>query len=236
MKNMRGKVKPQPRNNRGQNIDGIRRVPKRPPPTPGYKSILINLKRKLKGTELKTKPLTVAISRVSKRAWIGAGASVLAIILSITFYKLLSGPQPHQAEATGRPHKPPTLQRGNPPFSTILPAGKTSASLGGWARVSPPDRDPVYAYVDQINNIQINVSEQPLPANFKNNTTAKIAQLAEGFNATDKITASDITVYIGTSAKGPQSVIFTEHNLLILIKSTSMLSNNQWIAYISSLE
>ncbi|HET9721527.1 MAG TPA: hypothetical protein VFP32_00665 [Candidatus Saccharimonadales bacterium] len=221
-----GKIKPPLRN-----IEGIRRIPKQPPPVRTLKARLKSLK-----LELDTKGLIAAIHRVSRRIWIGIGSLALAIILSVVFYQLFSGPGSTQAEATGRPSSPPVLERGTPSFSTILPSGKSIASLGGWARVSPPDRDPVYAYADKINNIQIDVSEQPLPDNFKNNTDDKIQQLAQGFNATDKITAQDITVYIGTSSKGPQSVIFTEHGLLILIKSNSMLSNNQWIAYISSMK
>lgn len=131
----------------------------------------------------------------------------------------------------------PTLARGAPKYSTVLPGGKSIASLGGWARVSPPDHNPVYAYVDHVGRSQLNVSEQPLPDNFKTDTANQIANLATGFNATEKVTAKDHTlIYLGTSANGPQTAIFTKSKLLILIKTTAPLSNNQWVTYVSSLQ
>lgn len=125
---------------------------------------------------------------------------------------------------------------GNPPYTTILPAGQSADSLGGWYRISPPDRDPVYAYADKLGNITIDVSEQPLPDSFKANASESVANLAQGFNANQKLTVGTLTVYIGTSAKGPQSLIFVKHNLLILIRSSSIVSNNRWLQYIESLQ
>jgi hypothetical protein len=134
-----------------------------------------------------------------------------------------------QQQATG-----PTP--GTPSYATILPKGKSIGSLGGWYKVSPPGRDPVYAYVDKIGSIEVDVSEQPLPDAFKANTAGKVAELAQNFNAAEKLNADGMTVYIGTSAKGPQSLIFTKSNLLILIKSSSIVTNDQWIQYVSSLQ
>lgn len=130
----------------------------------------------------------------------------------------------------------PTLTKGTPKYATVVPAGKSIQSLGGWTRISPPNRDPVYAYADKIDGVQINVSEQPLPANFLSDTANQIAQLAEGFGATGKFTVGSTPVYIGTSVNGPQSLILSKSKLLILIKSTTPLSNNKWAAYISSLK
>lgn len=125
---------------------------------------------------------------------------------------------------------------GTPSYATILPHGKSIKSLGGWYRVSPPSSDPVYAFADQIGSVPLDVSEQPLPDSFKNDTSEQVAQLAQSFGAGEKLTAQGLTFYIGTSAKGPQSIILTKNNLLILIRSTAILTNDQWIAYISSLQ
>jgi hypothetical protein len=129
----------------------------------------------------------------------------------------------------------PKLTKGTPSYPTLLPAGKSILELGGWTRISPSNTSPVYAYVDNIAGNRIDVSEQPLPANFRVNTASQIEQLAESFNTTDKFTLSNTTVYIGTSASGQQSVIFTKDNLLILIKSTTVLSNDMWANYVNSL-
>lgn len=127
------------------------------------------------------------------------------------------------------------LNKEQPTYNTLLPAGKSITDLGGWTRVSPPERNAVFAYVDHIGKVQINVSEQPLPDGFKEDLSNQIAYLAKGYHADVKIDANGTDVYIGTSAKGPQSVIFTKNNLLILIKATSQIANDDWATYINAL-
>ncbi|HMM62334.1 MAG TPA: hypothetical protein PKC86_02120 [Candidatus Saccharibacteria bacterium] len=123
-----------------------------------------------------------------------------------------------------------------PKYNTITPGGKNIGQLGGWTRVSPINSNPVFAYVDYIDNIPIRVSQQPLPDGFDQDTTAQIDQLAIGYNANEKITVDNISVHIGTNSKGPQSVIFVKNNLLILITSSAKITNDQWANYISSLQ
>lgn len=123
----------------------------------------------------------------------------------------------------------------NPEFQTILPNNKSATDVGGWKRVSPPENDPVFAYTDIISGIAISVSQQPLPESFNNNVNGHVADLAKKFNATNKINVNDTAVYIGTSAKGPQSVIFTKQNLLVLIKSQNKIDDIAWESYVASL-
>lgn len=136
-------------------------------------------------------------------------------------------------ETSNEPNK---LTKGTPKYQTITPAGKNIDSLGGWTRVSPSNADPVYAYVDKIGNTVINVSEQPLPEDFKTDTEQQIAQLAQNFKANEKITISGTIVYIGTSSDGTQSLIFSKKDLLILIKSTAKIENNSWTQYINLMQ
>lgn len=161
--------------------------------------------------------------------------AVAAVLLITLGHYLLSG---HKAKA---PTITPTattqkLSHGTPRYTTVLPAGKSINQLGGWTRVSPPDRNPVYAFVDKVGTVSLTVSEQPLPANLQHDSDQQISELAQNFSATDKISANGLTAYIGTSAKGPQSVILTKNNLLILIKSETALTNAQWVTYVSSLQ
>ncbi len=124
-----------------------------------------------------------------------------------------------------------------PEFDTLLPNGKSIQQLGGWKRVSPPDRNPVFAYVDTINKVNITVSQQPLPQNFSTDPDEEIKNMALEFNAKERVVADDATVYfIGTSSKGPQSIILTKKRLLILIKSPLQIKNETWSAYIASLD
>jgi hypothetical protein len=121
-------------------------------------------------------------------------------------------------------------------YATILPEGKTIKQLGGWVLVSPPGISPVYAYTDTLGGISISVSEQPLPASFKTNTDDQIAELSKGYNADDSVNAKGTVAYIGTSSKGPQSVIFTKNSILLLIKSSDVVSDTTWQTYIASLQ
>lgn len=123
-----------------------------------------------------------------------------------------------------------------PSYETALPKGKSISELGGWKRVSPPKNDPVFAFTDTIDGVPISVSEQPLPQSFKTDTGNQVAQLAQKFSATDKLEAGGTTVYIGTSSKGPQSVIFAKNNVLILIKSEKKITDTSWAAYAQSLQ
>lgn len=123
----------------------------------------------------------------------------------------------------------------SPTYQTVLPSNKSIGSLGGWQRVSPAGSAAVYAYADTITGVPVTVSEQPIPDSFKSDTSGQIAQLAQSYNATDTLDADGVKVYVGTSAKGPQSVILTKNNLLILIKSQQKISDSAWISYAKSL-
>lgn len=154
----------------------------------------------------------VVLTRTVKRIlWATAIAAVITVVIAIT-YSIIS-----------------SQLASSPSFQAVLPADKSINALGGWTRVSPPGQPQAFAYSDSIDGVTIRVSEQQLPA------TSSVTDIAKGYNATDKITAGKITAYIGTSFKGPQSVIFTEKGLLILIGSTSKINNSAWTDYIESL-
>jgi hypothetical protein len=42
-----------------------------------------------------------------------------------------------------------------PDYTTVLPIDKAIDDLGGWSRVSPPDKEPVFAFVDQIDGVRV---------------------------------------------------------------------------------
>jgi hypothetical protein len=127
------------------------------------------------------------------------------------------------------------LQKGTPEYDTVLPAGKSIQDYGGWTRVSPPNRDPVFAYTDKIGAIPINVSQQPLPKDFADQPEQQVQQFAAGYAANKKLNVDGATAFIGTSAKGPQSVIIVKDKLLILIKASAAIPDQQWEEYIQSL-
>lgn len=127
-------------------------------------------------------------------------------------------------------------QASSPNYETVLPGDKTIEELGGWKLSSPPNNDPAFSYNDFIDDISISVSQQPMPESFEGDTANRVADLAKQNNATTEITVDGTIVYIGASAKGPQSVIFTKNSLLIFIKSQDKISNNSWSQYIQNLK
>lgn len=128
------------------------------------------------------------------------------------------------------------LENVSPSFQTILPADTTINQLGGWQKLTPPEGDPFFVFVDTVSGVPVNVSQQQLPNEFVINPYRHVADLAKGYNATTQLKAGETTFYIGSSANGPQSVIFTKNGLLILIKSWSPISDSEWVTYIKSLE
>ena len=144
--------------------------------------------------------------------------------------------QPTIETSTATLPAPVGPQKGTPTYGTVLPAHKSIQSLGGWTRVSPPNRDAVYAYLDTLGSAHLIVSEQPLPKEFAADPEAQTKQLATNYNATQKLAIGSTTAYLGTSTQGPQSVIFQRNGLLILIKASSSVDNAVWKEYINSLQ
>lgn len=123
----------------------------------------------------------------------------------------------------------------SPAHNTLIPNGRSIDDLGGWQRISPPGKEPVFAYVDELDGVIIRVSQQPLPSQFNDGTGEHIDKLAKEFNATAQLEVGGVILYIGTNAKGPQTVIFTKNDLLILITSQQKIDDQSWTRYISSL-
>lgn len=122
-----------------------------------------------------------------------------------------------------------------PEYAIVLPQQTSIDTLGGWQRVSPDGKDPIFAYSDTVEDIAISVSQQPLPESFVGNVAASVKQLADSYSATTAIEAGGTDVYIGRSAKGPQSLIFAKGDTLVLIKSQKAISQEEWIRYINNL-
>lgn len=127
------------------------------------------------------------------------------------------------------------LTKGEPEFDALIPDGKTIDQLGGWTVVSPPDSDPAYSFADYIDGVKVIVSQQKMPEGISEDGSLNIDQIAAGYNANEKLNVGGKIVHLGSSSKGPQSLITEKSGLLILIKSTSKIDNDSWTAYINSL-
>ena len=180
--------------------------------------------------------LVRVVHRLSRTQRIRYGLVVLVIITGAIFFsQILSRPKPIAQTPVATTTNTAELPQETPGFTTMLPAGKSIDDYGGWTRVSPSDHNPVYAYPDTLADISIIVSEQPLPDEFKTDINQQIRTLAASYNAEHTFDAGGVTVYIGKSVKGPQSLIFTTRGLLILVKSSGTISDDRWKEYIRSL-
>lgn len=183
---------------------------------------------KQSGTRSPTHRLKALCSFFSTKKTITTLVSLLAVAVIGTTYWL------YTSRASNEHHQGKIIE--SLEYQTVTPRGKSIQQLGGWRRVSPPKSTPVYAYIDSIDGIQISVSQQPLPDKFIEETDSKLDELAKGFGATNEISADGIKVYVGTSAKGPQSALFIKNGLLILVKSQHKIATTSWKSYAESLK
>ena len=203
--------------------------------TDSHKTISINLS--LPHTTI-PKPLAKVISRfkrISRKRKLVLLIGVIALVVLIAQVSARMSPTGTSATAPNQQNPLDMLEKGTPDYTTLVPANKKIEDLNGWTRVSPKDRDPVYAYVDRIKDTPISVSQQPLPKNLQSNTDKNVESIALASNATKKITAGGVTVYLGASSKGAQPAVFAKDGLLVLIKATNMVPDKDWKSYIDSL-
>lgn len=139
------------------------------------------------------------------------------------------------ASITGQPNEQIDIPQEAPKYKILYPGTKNSSTVGKIVRISPPSQSPAYTYVDNLGGVQINVTQQELPDNFKTDQEGQLDKLAKANNQNDIIQVDSIKVYSGQSTKGAQSITFIKGNLLIFIKSGNKISDEAWVAYISAL-
>jgi hypothetical protein len=161
---------------------------------------------------------------------LGIGTGALAIVLVVGIFAL-NMRSDNKGGTEGKGVLSASDQK--PSFQTLSPSGNTA----GKASVMKYDaQHKIVTFVDSIGGVDINVTEQALPDNFKDNTDDKVKKLAEGFSANEVLSTANPTAYLGTSIEGPQSVIFHKKGLLIFIKSTKNIDNHDWAEYITNLQ
>lgn len=177
---------------------------------------------------------SISLKKFGKKQLLAAG--ILVVVLGVGLLGLNINGRNTNPKGTAKNGVLDSSSVQTPEYQVVLPSSKSIEDLGGWKRVSPPDKEPVFAYADRIGQAQIIVSQQPLPESFQKDVARSIKDLAQQFTANERLDIDGQEVYVGTSVKGPQSVIFSTRELLILIKSDSKVPNEEWQAYIQTLE
>ena len=122
----------------------------------------------------------------------------------------------------------------SPDYKPVLPSGSAANTTSG--KLSYDSEKKVTSYTDKIGDSQITISEQPLPPDFKDNPDGRVEIFAKNANFNDLIQYNGGRAHIGTSIKGPQSVVFHKDGLLIFLKSDKKILNADWVKYINSLQ
>jgi hypothetical protein len=163
-----------------------------------------------------------------------AGAFFLVVVAMFSLQLIFFGKEEPSAtlgESTAQNQIQDDLPREKPDFNLLFPAG-TSSDNYDVVRISPPEADASYTYLDKFTeNGQIfNVTQQEVPNSFN------LADTATDFQATNVIQVDDNQIFHGYSEKGGiQSVLFVKDEKLVLIRSPQRFNDDQWIAYYLSL-
>jgi hypothetical protein len=122
-------------------------------------------------------------------------------------------------------------------FELLFSSGKSQESFE-IALVSPPQNEPVYAYVDTIDGIELRISQQRVPEAFAGDQATKLEEVAKDFQATDIIQIDDMKVYHGFTERfgGTQSLVFIKKDVMVFISSAQKQSDDVWAGYVLGLE
>ncbi len=122
-----------------------------------------------------------------------------------------------------------------PSFAPIVPGGSVAETVDG--RVAYDAEKQVVSYQSKVaSGTTVTVSQQKSPESFKSNPDFELKKLAEQFSANQTLQVGGAVAYLGTSTKGPQTVVYYSNELLIFLFSTEKLSSSDWEEYIASLE
>lgn len=179
---------------------------------------------------LKKPTIKIPPQLLKYRKQIIGGAAVLVLVAGVTTTLLITRSDGKKSSDT-----PGVLAENDQKadFAYSLPKGE-NAGLDGVVRFDSERK--VVNFRDSIGGVAITISQQPLPEGFNEDTENKVKKIAEGFSATKTIATANPTAYIGSSEKGPQTVIFSKKNLLVFIQSAKKIDDHDWAEYITNLQ
>jgi hypothetical protein len=203
----------------------VHHVSEKPTAKPAAVSINITIpKLKLHKPSVKIPPQLIA-----HKKWIVGGS--LAVVLVAGVAVTIFATQKDDKNGNTPAVLAEKSQRAD--FAYSLPKGSAEETDGD---VRYDAEHKVVNFKDSIGGVEITISQQPLPESFKEDTDNKVKKLAADFSATKEITTANPTAYLGTSVKGPQTVIFSKKDLLVFIQSTKTIDEHDWAEYITSLQ
>ncbi len=171
------------------------------------------------------------VGRALKHApkWAYVSAALVAVpALVITWGAISHNSPKKQASVQG------DTKSAVPDFQTVTPNGDITDTTSQKIQYDPSKK--VASFTDKLNGYEITVSMQPIPANFKPNIGDNVKKVAEQFAANTVLQVDNGSAYLGTSAKGPQSLVGYRGDLLVFMKSETKIDNKAWTDYFNSLK
>ena len=94
----------------------------------------------------------------------------------------------------------------------------------------------VASYNDTVAGVDITVSQQPLPENFKKDPEEEFQKLSKTFKHVQPFYAGEVKAYKALSDLGQQTVFFVKNDLLVFINAQKQLDQDGLLLYIASLK
>jgi hypothetical protein len=161
--------------------------------------------------------------------------TLIVVGLSTLYHHHQQTVETAKLEAARRAVTGPT--RTTPSFTPLVP--KDEPEL---AKLDPKNKDiaydgnrDTYSFMDKLDNNNITISEQPLPANLGEPQQA-INHVAKQINAKEPINLNDGVAYASSDKSGSQTIVFSAKDLLIFINSPFHHEVASYKFYIDNLQ
>jgi hypothetical protein len=160
--------------------------------------------------------------------------AVISAVIVIAIVGWLVGVPSLRSPVTGKSAATISQAVVKPTFKTLAPNGALTTTVS--KAITYDQSKKVASFEDTINGVQITVSMQPLPDSVKPDVSANVQKIAEGFAANTKLNVSSGDAYLGTSEKGPQSIVGDKNNLLVFMYSSTKIDQQAWANYFNALK
>lgn len=158
-----------------------------------------------------------------------AGAFIVVVVVGVIATQIHSskGNESGQTGVLGAKDERPN-------FDYLLPNGKVSDTTGNTGSFNKESK--TVSYADSIGGVKIVIHQTPLADELKNDTEAKVKEIAEKNAFSKTLATANPTAYLGTSARGQQTVMFSKKSLLVFIQSEEGIDEHDWAEYITNLK
>jgi hypothetical protein len=205
------------------------------------KEVVVNLRFRMPRFKLGVKQRFRRLRRrwlllaARKKKMVITGAVVICLSGGFGVVSMLKG------GGQNSPGSGPTVtaqQQAEADFNPLVPLANLTDANG---QQSKPDfkydkEKKVLGYVAEFNGAQLTISQQHAPEGLKSNP-AKLMSLAESLKATTPMDTQKGTAYIATDEKSKAQVaVFTTDDVLVFVRSSKSLDEDEWQTYINQLK